>query len=292
MHLKSGFLKVIAITSVFSVMACSGSSNNFIDHLFPPKEPASPVIPWDQYRQARGASASALQMQATTESYNRQQANLIGGSGLMEVYASERLKPQTPAPTNIVTPAPAPVAPPPPAKKTEAPKPAPAAPQAATAQPRELPARAREPQQLIPTPATLSTTHAAKKQQSGDVLKNVNHEMDGRDIATIYMPAHGISLPPEDLEIVRQIASVHKRSGGNVHVVGYAGLTASDGSRRTSNDAASISLMQASAVARALHQAGIPKEVLKVDGKADTSRTEIAGSSPIPFNEVRIRFTQ
>jgi outer membrane protein OmpA-like peptidoglycan-associated protein len=99
----------------------------------------------------------------------------------------------------------------------------------------------------------------------------------GQQVGLIYFREGSSSLSSDDREVLKQIAEIHRASGGVVHVVGHASM------RTTSLDYARhqeanqrVSEARAQAVARQLMRYGVPEGAIQWSG---------AGSSQPLYSE-------
>jgi outer membrane protein OmpA-like peptidoglycan-associated protein len=99
-------------------------------------------------------------------------------------------------------------------------------------------------------------------------------------LATIGFASGSARLDRGDRGEVAQVASIQRRQGGTVVVVGHASREADDA--RSVHDRIAnltISLERANAVARALERAGVPGSAIRVEARGD-SQPAVAGLTP------------
>ncbi|MGE3935709.1 MAG: OmpA family protein, partial [Rhodospirillaceae bacterium] len=90
-------------------------------------------------------------------------------------------------------------------------------------------------------------------------------------LATVGFGSGSARLDRGDRAAIDQIASIHRRRGGLVVVVGHASREAGDARllhERIAN--LNVSLDRANAVARALQQAGVPADSIRVEARGDS----------------------
>ncbi|MGE0725496.1 MAG: OmpA family protein, partial [Alphaproteobacteria bacterium] len=90
-------------------------------------------------------------------------------------------------------------------------------------------------------------------------------------LATIGFGAGSARLDRGDRAAVDQVASIQRRRGGLVVVVGHASRETADARsvhERIAN--LNVSLDRANAVARALEQAGVPSDAIRIEARGDS----------------------
>lgn len=99
-------------------------------------------------------------------------------------------------------------------------------------------------------------------------------------LATIGFGSGSARLDRGDRSAIDQVASIHRRRGGLVVVVGHASREAGDARllhERIAN--LNVSLDRANAVARALQQSGVPADAIRVEARGD-SEPAVAATTP------------
>ncbi len=110
-------------------------------------------------------------------------------------------------------------------------------------------------------------------------------------VATIYFHRNDARLSEDDWHIINQVARLHGKYKGVVHVHGYASTMAADGLPRSYEDSMTVSLRQANVVAKALIEQGMDPRKISIKGFADMSARVVGPTSVNAMSTSRVEIS-